>query len=167
MDTIYIPHLLKAPQRTMAFQFEEVLSELETLTPVRGHFRVTYKTTFLEVAAQAETIVTLTCHRCLQQYNHRLSIDTSEIIWLAQSPELSNPEDLSMEMSLEELVETVSPQGEFDPADWIYQQLCLALPLRQLCGGDCQPPQVDSENSSPSIDQRWAALADLKQQFPG
>ena len=40
--------------------------------------------TFLEILAQAETIVTLTCDRCLQNYNYRLSIDTSEIIWLEE-----------------------------------------------------------------------------------
>lgn len=80
MDAIYIPHLLKVPQRSLEFQFEEFLLELETLTPVRGRLRVTHQTTYIEVTAQAETIVTLTCHRCLKQYNHRLKVDTSEMI---------------------------------------------------------------------------------------
>jgi uncharacterized protein len=118
--------------------------------------------------AKAETIVTLTCHRCLQQYNHRLSVETSEIIWLSLSAQEMNPDHLAEEVALEDLVETVSPQGYFDPQDWIYQQLCLALPLRQLCSGDCQPPQAtQTEKNDEIIDGRWAALKALKQQFPG
>ncbi|MGB3534061.1 MAG: YceD family protein [Microcoleaceae cyanobacterium] len=168
MDAIYIPNLLTAPQRTMGFQFEEFFPNLETLTPVRGHFRVTYKTTFLEVMAKAETIVTLTCHRCLQQYNHRLSVNTSEMIWLSLSAGEIEGDKLCEEVSLEDLIETVSPQGYFEPEDWIYQQLCLALPLRQLCSGDCQPPQATHVDKNDDIvDQRWAALKALKQQFPG
>jgi uncharacterized protein len=168
MDTIYIPNLLTAPQRSMGFEFEEVFPNLETLTPVRGYFRITYKTTFLDVMAKADTIVTLTCHRCLQQYNHRLSVENSEIIWLSVLASGNNSDNLYEEVALEDLVESVSPQGYFDPQDWIYQQLCLALPLRQICGGDCQPPQATKPHKNDEIvDQRWAALKDLKQQFPG
>lgn len=165
MDAIYIPHLLKSPQRSLEFQFEEFLPELETLTPVRGSLKVTHKTTYIEVTAQAETIVTLTCHRCLKQYNHRLKVGTSEIIWLDASAHQAHLHSLEVEINLEDLVETLSPQGYFDPADWLYQQLCLQTPLRQLCDGLCEPPQTTQTPSENPIDSRWAALEALKQQL--
>ena len=166
MDAIYIPHLLKAPQRSQEFQFEELISELETLTPVRGRLKVTHKTTYIEVTAQAETIVTLTCHRCLKQYNHRLKVDTSEMIWLDASAHQAHLNSLDVEINVEELVETLSPQGYFDPADWLYQQLCLETPLRQLCDGPCEPPELNTDTRGEnSIDSRWAALEALKQQL--
>ncbi len=166
MDAIYIPHLLKAPQRRIAFQFEEFLPSLETLTPVRGFLRVTHKTTYIEVAAQAETIVTLVCHRCLKQYNHRLKVDTSEMIWLDVSTPSTPVDTLEIEVNLEDLVETLSPQGYFEPADWLYQQLCLQTPLRQLCDGPCEPPQPTAKpNPEETVDSRWAALEALKQQL--
>ncbi|MEL7037643.1 MAG: YceD family protein [Cyanobacteria bacterium J06592_8] len=165
MDAIYIPYLFKAHQRSQEFQFEEFLPELETLTPVRGHLKVTHKTTYIEVTAQAETIVTLICHRCLKQYNHRLKVDTSEMIWLDATAHQNHLDSLDVEINVEDLVETLSPQGYFEPDDWLYQQLCLETPLRQLCDGPCEPPQTPAHSANNPIDSRWAALEALKRQL--
>ncbi|NJO45726.1 MAG: DUF177 domain-containing protein [Oscillatoriales cyanobacterium RM1_1_9] len=165
MDAIYIPHLLKSQNRSIKFQFSEMLSGLETLTPVRGEMAVIHQNTYLEVVARAEAIVTLVCHRCLNQYNHRLVIDTSEIIWLANST--GSETEIEVETPLEELVEILSPEGYFEPGDWVYQNLCLIMPLQQLCDGPCEIPNQNpgTEGREKGIDSRWAALADLKQQL--
>lgn len=168
MEAIYIPHLLNAHQRTVEFKFEEFITDLETLTPVRGYLRVTHKTTFLDIQSRAEAIVTLTCDRCLKQYNHRLKINTSEQIWLEKSSDYLGGEEV--EVAFEDLVETLDPQGHFSPENWLYQQLCLELPGRQLCEGPCEPPAVPSEASESAdsgFDRRWAALEALKQQLSG
>lgn len=88
MEAIYIPQLTKAPEQTAVIEVQEFLSDLETLTPIRGLMRVQHHGNYLEVSAQAEAIITLTCHRCLQQYNHRLLLDTAEMIWLDESSTL-------------------------------------------------------------------------------
>lgn len=171
MEAIYIPQLTRSREQTEVVQFEEFLPDLETLTPVRGRLQVKHHGNYLEVSAQAETIVTLTCHRCLQQYNHRLKIKPSELIWLDESangPDLGPQE---RETALEDLVETLPPQGYFEPGEWLYQQLCLALPHRQLCDAQCAGIQVAENNSGkndtePTTDQRWSALEALKRQLP-
>ena len=162
MDAIYIPHLLKTPQRAVEFEFQEVFPDLETLTPVRGWMRVSHKTTYPEVQVKAETILTLTCDRCLKQYNHRLKVKTSEMIWLNESADEPDVSGTETEISVEELVESLHPQGHFLPGDWLYQQLCLAMPLTKLCYGPCEPPNPPKTDSQPLIDQRWAALSALK-----
>lgn len=167
MDAIYIPHLLNAHQRTVEFQFEEFIPDLDTLTPVRGYMRVSHRTTFLDIQGRAEAIVTLTCDRCLKQYNHRLKIKTSEVIWLEKSDYQIAEE---VEVAFEDLVETLDPQGHFSPTDWFYQQLCLELPGRKLCDQDCQLPAAPkpvSESVDAQIDSRWAALEALKKQLSG
>ncbi|PSB08261.1 metal-binding protein [filamentous cyanobacterium CCP2] len=162
MDAIYIPQLLKAPEQTEEVPVREYLPDLKTLTPVQGLIRVTHRGNYLEVAATAEAIMTLTCDRCLQQYNHRVTVDTSELIWLQESPTYS-PTDLEQEIALDDLVETLPPTGHFQPGEWLYEQLCLAMPQRQLCDQDCQGIQVETqlEGSSP-VDQRWASLKNLR-----
>jgi uncharacterized protein len=87
MEAIYIPQLAKAPEQTEYIQVKEYFSALETLTPIQGNLRVVHRGNYLEVSAHAETIVTLSCDRCLQQYNHRLSIDPVELIWLEEPDE--------------------------------------------------------------------------------
>ncbi len=166
IQRIYIPHLVKAPGKTRTLEVNDYLSDLSTLTPVKGRIQVQHRGNFLEVSAQAETITTFTCHRCLQNYNMRIKVDTSEFIWLQEpEPEIYAEE---VEVGLDELVETLSPQGHFDPTVWLYEQLCLAMPQRQLCDQACEGishPIASDDDASIDTDQRWAALSALKQQL--
>ncbi len=163
MRTIYVPQLAKAPEQTEEISVQEYLPDLETLTPVQGLIRVTHRGTYLEVAATAEAIMTLTCDRCLQQYNHRVTVDASELIWLQEPPSYSET-DVEQEVALEDLVETLAPNGYFQPGEWLYEQFCLAMPQRQLCDQNCQGIQVQEKQpeASPTVDERWASLKNLR-----
>lgn len=166
MEEIYIPQLLKAPGRKREIEINEVIPGLETLTPIRGTLIIRHGGNFLELSAQAETIVTLMCDRCLQNYNHRLLIDTSEIIWLEEiEPDLENL-PLEREVSLEDLSESLSPNGHFDVEQWLYEQFSLAMPFRKQCSQDCQgAATTTTANKQQQIDSRWASLASLKEQL--
>ncbi|BAZ67420.1 MAG: DUF177 domain-containing protein [Pelatocladus maniniholoensis HA4357-MV3] len=167
MDAIYIPQLTKAPERTEEIQVKEFLSGLDTLTPVRGRVIVRHQGNYLEVSGKAETIITCTCNRCLQNYNHRLVVDTSEIIWLDEAAEQEVSLPLEREIAVEDLVETLSPHGYFDPGEWLYEQVCLEIPQRQLCDQNCPGIQPSHDQDSTSaVDRRWASLEALKKQLP-
>jgi len=169
MDAIFIPQLTQAPERTEKIEVQEFLPGLETLTPVRGIVRVQHQGNYLTVSAAAEAIITCTCRRCLQQYNHRLMVNTEEIIWLDETVNQVDDLPLEREIAMEELVETLAPDGYFYPSEWLYENMCLELPHHQLCDQNC--PGILS-TSSPSysenpIDSRWATLETLKKHFPG
>lgn len=166
MEAIYIPHLLKAPKRQAEIIINDQIPGLNTLTPVKGSITVRHGGNFLEVSSQAETITTLTCDRCLQHYNHRLAINVSELIWLES--ELEHEEDLpcEREIFLEDLSETLAPNGHFAPDTWLFEQLSLALPLRKVCGENCPgAATTSSKDQATSLDSRWASLAALKDQL--
>ena len=161
MRSIYIPQLLSAPNRTVALAVSEHLPGLETLTPVSGEMSVTHQGTYLEVKATASAIMTLECDRCLQSYNTRIQVKTTELVWLEEP----TPEDaLEKEVDLEDLVESLPPQGYFNPGEWLYEQMCLAIPQKQICGPDCRGIEVRNPPST-DVDHRWAALSLLKQQL--
>ncbi|MEA5535566.1 YceD family protein [Crocosphaera sp. XPORK-15E] len=166
MQAIYIPHLLQIPNRTQTLLLDDFVSGLDTLTPVRGKMLIRHGGTFLEIGLRVETIMTLSCDRCLQQYNHRLTLDTSEIIWLDKNADLPQNFPQEREIAWEDLSETLSPEGHFDPNSWLYEQLSLAIPLRQLCGKDCQAPRTKPDEKPPIIDSRWSSLESLKGQLP-
>ena len=121
--------------------------DLDTLVPVK------------------ETITTLICDRCLQHYNHRLEVDTTELIWLES--ELENTADLptEREVSLEDLSETLPPNGHFNPEEWLFEQLSLALPLRKVCGENCPGADIKEIPTENYLDSRWSSLAALKEQL--
>lgn len=166
MQSLYIPHLLQQPQRTQILHLDCEVSGLETLTPIRGEMKVRHGGTFLEVGVQAETIVTMICDRCAQQYNDRLFLNTSELIWLDKETETPQPHSQEREIAWEDLSESLPSDGHFSVETWLYEQFTLAFPLRRLCGKDCQPPQVTDLASENSGDRRWSALEILKQQLP-
>ncbi|GGA08812.1 DUF177 domain-containing protein [Okeania sp. KiyG1] len=166
MEVIHIPSLLKKTEQTEAIKFEEFISDLETLTPVRGYLQVTHHGNYLEVKGKVETIITLTCDRCLNQYNHKLLINPKELIWLKEVKEQKDLFYLEVENSVEDLVETLPPDGYFNPKEWIYEQFCLAVPPRKLCDKNCQGIKLSDTNGSSSIiDRRWAGLESIKKQL--
>ncbi|HEY9634947.1 MAG TPA: YceD family protein [Coleofasciculaceae cyanobacterium] len=167
MEAIHIPWLLKLPEHTDVVQVNELIAGLETLTPVRGRLQVTHQGNYLEVSAQAETIITLTCDRCLKQYNHRLTLDTSELVWLDELADQPDEGPLERETALEDLVETLPPYGYFQPGTWLYEQLCLAIPPRKLCDQQCQGISINDRDSTSPTDRRWKGLEALKGQLPG
>lgn len=103
---IRLSDLRQMPDQTQELQFRQFFSGFESLTPVEGSLEVSHRGHFLEVSAEARTIVTLTCHRCLQQFNHRLHLEVEEIILIR------DPEPLPLELELqdeEDLLESLPP----------------------------------------------------------
>ncbi len=164
MEAIYIPRLLKLPGRQEEIKIQEEIPGFNTLIPVRGIMVVKHGGNYLEVSAQTETIITLVCDRCLQHYNHRLSIDTSELIWL-ESEQAPEHLPVEREVSVEDLSETLPPDGYFKPDSWLYEQLSLAMPLRHICGKDCPGAPQTSAVTESHTDSRWASLAALREQI--
>ncbi|MBW4645473.1 MAG: DUF177 domain-containing protein [Goleter apudmare HA4340-LM2] len=168
MDAIYIPQLTRAPEQTEEIEIKDFLPGLETLTPVRGRICVQHQGNYLEVSGQAEAIITCTCNRCLQQYNQRVVVNTKEIIWLDATANELQDLPLEREVAVEDLVESLPPDGYFYPSEWLYEQMCLEIPQRQLCDLNC-PGILNraADSAEESVDSRWASLEALKKQLPG
>ena len=166
--TVSIPRLTKLPASQETLEFKEIFPDLQTLTPVNAKVQVTHKGNYLEVIGQADGIITLTCDRCLTQYNHRLSIDTTELVWFSEGGGLTEMDELPIDkdLDLENMVETVSEDGDFDVSNWVYEQLVLDFPYKKLCDADCSGIHINEENKQPEGDQRWAGLEALKGQLP-
>ncbi len=154
LKEIYIPDLLRLEHHTFKTEFREFFTDLQTLAPVEGMASVRHGGSFLEVVVQAKAIVTLTCDRTLVQFNHKLTIDTRDIVVLANPIEL--PREL--EVSVEDLTESYPPNGSFPLKFWIYEQLCLAIPFPAIAP-DAAPWQSQPLAEEP--DHRWDVLKNL------
>lgn len=149
---------LRALPEGMQWLVDQPIAELESLTPVRGHVEAIHHGSALEVRGEAEAIVTLSCARCLQQFNHALRAEVQELIEFRGSP--SCPADGLVFPEGEDLDDRLDPAGCFDPERWLFEQLSLQLPLVNRCGQDCPGPVCWA--TAPSIaDPRWAALQAL------
>jgi uncharacterized protein len=167
LPSLGIPQLLSQPQQTLRLEVEGYFPDFPTLTPIQGWLTVRHGGTYLELATACNTITTLTCNRCLGQYNYRLALDTQELIWLRDETPGRGEDALGLgaeEGGWDDLAETLPPLGSVNLGQWLYEQLCLSLPSQQVCDRACPgiaPPQ------SPSLggDGRWSALDRLRSQL--
>ena len=170
MTAMTAPHQLRPiPLRELErlghrhrWQFSTPLADLDSLTPVTGSVDAHHCGTYLAVSGLAETTITLTCDHCLRTFQHRLTADGSERIWL-QTADCSLP--VTARLPLHDLVETLDPGDCFDPGQWIYEQLCLQLPMRKRCGPGCPgvPKGPHAHGAPVLLDPRWQALATMRQ----
>jgi uncharacterized protein len=175
MENIFIPHLLRCVDHTLKIPVDQTVLDLETLTPVRGEMAIRHQGNYLDVSAQADAIINLTCHRCLKQYNQRLQLDANEVIWLDDRADDPYDGPIERKVDFDDLVESVPPDGHFDPENWLYEHLCLALPQRQLCSNDCPgvvpdlvvaEEVVEAAEKENLLDNRWGSLAALRDKLP-
>jgi len=158
------------------WQVDQHLSELKSLTPVRGSLSAVHRGNVLELAGEATTIVTLCCDRCLQQFNHSLSFSSHELLWLGEQARSSGIKAEALlgaggstgeagsmlDLEADDLCESIDPNGSFEPEHWLFEQLSLRLPLVSRCGAECPGPATWSSEEG-SVDSRWAALRKLKE----
>ena len=171
MEAVFIPHLLRCEDHTLKIPIDQSVLDLATLTPVRGEMVIKHQGTFLDVSATADTIVNLTCDRCLNQYNQRLKLDANEIIWLDAAAGEDYQGPIELRVDFDDLIESLTPNGHFNTEEWLYEQLYLAFPHRQLCDQKCPGLATNStvgvtESPVVSLDARWGNLASLKNQLP-
>ncbi|AFY74380.1 putative metal-binding protein, possibly nucleic-acid binding protein [Synechococcus sp. PCC 7502] len=163
MEKIYIPQVAKAVDATEVISVNEFIKDLDTLTPVQGVVKVKHQGSFLEVKAEASAIMTLTCDRTLNQFNHRLAINTSELIWL-EEPSSGNKYASEQEIELDDLVETLPPKGYFDVGVWLYEQLSLAIPFQKIAPDAPELSQIleQARAKDQIVDKRWLVLGKLQ-----
>ena len=152
---------LKLLDKGVVWQIDQTIEDLETLTPVRGHLQVRHQGNVLEVEGEAKTIVTLCCDRCLQHFNHALSAEAEELLWLGDSAgEAAEVLEITGAFGDQAACEHLDPRGNFNPERWVFEQLSLQLPLVNNCGSECPGPPTWSSQAC-SQDPRWAALGQL------
>jgi len=159
-----------------SWRVDQHLSELQSLTPVRGSLQAIHRGNVLELQGKGSTIVTLCCDRCLQHYNHPLSFSSRELLWLGEQARQAGldaeallghgshgtePGSL-LDLEADELCESLDPNGSFEPEHWLFEQLSLQLPLVNRCGDACPGPPQAAGAADAVVDPRWAALRSLQ-----
>ncbi|MFN9659020.1 MAG: YceD family protein [Cyanobacteriota bacterium] len=158
---VSIPEL-RSLEQGKHWQVDQLIPDIESLTPVRGVLQLVHHGTALEVSAEVETILTLCCARCLQQFNQVLRADVRELIDFRGAPSTA---DSRADPLGDVLDDRLDPQGRFDPERWLFEQLSLRLPLVNRCGDDCPGP-VRWSSASTTTDPRWSALKALSAPNP-
>ncbi len=159
---------LKTKESIKAYNFKGNLDNFPTITPIEGELDIEHKGDYLIVKGFAETTVSLVCDRCLVEYSERLNCNNHEYIWIGQS--IPKKDQAGLLISCDEIIDFIEPDGIFDPAAWVFEQLHLQLPVSKICGKECQGSEILKENAinylstsknMSQTDSRWDDLKKL------
>jgi uncharacterized protein len=113
--------------------------QCEFLSPIRADLRVQRFGDIVEVEGNIDTLVQLTCGRCLKNFQNRLNSSFS-LTYKHGVPDTEAVGTQQEEIELtEEDMGLIYYQGEeIDLQNEIQEQVVMALPLRALCKTDCK-----------------------------
>ncbi len=170
---INIDDLRAVPQQRLNLSFKESFEGLDAVKPVLGEFTVSANVTGIRLNGVVQTLLKLTCHRCLRPYFLSLNIPVDEWFpeWTPQSKDVKREHELLAE----DFVECLGQDGTLDIGDVVYQAVTLATPVSCLCGDNCPGPAFPSNEAksgslasdkeglerSAMIDPRWKNLKSL------
>ncbi len=174
---VNIDELRTLPQQKLILSFKESIDNIDAVKPVLGEFTLVASTTGIRITGQVQTLLKLTCDRCLRPYFLNISLPIEDFFREQETQHYREPEKMPRERELtaEDFQEELTEEGNLDITDLVYQAVTLATPVSHLCGDDCPGPAFpDAETKSSSlakskddkdkdhpIDPRWKNLKTL------
>lgn len=144
--------------------------ECEFLAPLKTSLRAIHVRDMVEVEGRVETVIGLSCSRCLESYEASL-VAPFALSYTRELPEIGSESDEEVEISAEEMGLILFEGEEIDLREAIQEQILMALPLRPLCRDDCKGlclqcganlNQGDCGCGRPDFNIKFAALKNFK-----
>ncbi len=138
--------------------------------PVQYRLNISRIADMIEVRGEVESVVELSCGRCLERYTMPFSTNFS-LAFARQLPDCVDDDGEEIELSAEELGLTLLEGDELSLSDQLQEQVLMALPIKPLCHQDCKGicaqcgASLNSEKCScqePAFDTRFASLKNFK-----
>jgi uncharacterized protein len=153
----------------MLLSFREALAVADAVKPVVGDLTLTLGSWGVQVSGRVQTLLKLTCGRCLRAYFQSLNVVIDEQL-VHQVEDRAGRRD--RELLKDDFVEPIPINGMLDIGDIVYQAVTLASPTFCLCGEECPgPPLPDGAGDGASLvrdkqddsklDPRWKNLKTL------
>ncbi len=171
---ISIDELRNLPQQRLHISFREEIEGLSAVKPVLGELTVSASSLGMRLIGTVQTLLKLTCHRCLRPYFLNLSVPIEEDF---VESHITGDSELPRERELlpRDFTEELSEDGVLDITDVVYQAVTLATPVSCFCGESCPGPAFpggeaesgslaggkDAGNRDKPIDPRWKNLKTL------
>lgn len=156
--------------------FRENIEDLGAVKPVLGDLTVSASATGMKISGTVQTLLKLTCHRCLRPFFLNINVPLDEFFVENRTDrEIAERFPKERELLASDFVEELSEDGILDITDLVYQAVTLATPVSCLCGDDCPGPAFpegtaesgslaaskDAKHHKDRIDPRWKNLKTL------
>jgi uncharacterized metal-binding protein YceD (DUF177 family) len=109
---------------------------------------------FMNVVLTFSGILTVSCDRCLENFD--IPVEGENLLSVRFDTEPDNPEEESLD---EDIMYVNSEDEEIDLTVYVYESICLALPMRRIHGDDengkslCNPEMLKYISNSQTMEK--------------
>jgi len=150
MNKILIEDIEREPNKTLHYEFDGEISELEGCK-IKADLDIKSLGDFIEVKGDVSGVVTLECDRCLNKFDYDLEFEVDETY-----AKHSLYDEYSQEVELQsgQFITDLNGEKEIDIYDLLYQSVILNLPNKKVCGINCNEGLFVSEEDMEIHDSR-------------
>ena len=158
---INIDDIENAPEQTLRINFEEIIGELNSKTPIKATLEATSLGEFIEITGEVHGSVVLECDLCLDEFDYNLDFEVEELF--AKNSLMEEYGD-DTELKDGQFVTDLKGNKEIDIYDLLYQSVILDLPYKKVCGINCKGNRFENEETfaKNEVDPRLAVFKDIK-----
>jgi uncharacterized protein len=166
---VNVAGLLKAQvgaARVYDLVLDALIADEETVArDVSGVVKLTRLRDGVMAHATAEGVATLTCARCLREYEQPFALELDEEYRQTVDVRTGADLDFAFDVEDDEQVSRIDENHELDLREPLRQEILVSLPMRPDCGEECPGPDAlaagDQDDEADVVDDRLAALASL------
>lgn len=162
---VSLEDLRALPQQRLRVAFNESLPNSEAIKPILGDLVISVSASGAQVVGRVQTLLKLSCHRCLAPFFQALSLELDERFVYEDYLRGESKDNRERELLKEDFVEAIPYAGVIDVSDVVYQAVTLATPSYCSCGADCPGPPK-SKNEAPQGKSPVEDGCDVKSEEP-
>ena len=148
---ISIEELENKPDKTIDCHFENEITELNSIGPIKADLKIVSLGEFIEITGNVKGILKLECDLCLDEFEYNLDFNLNEMF-----AKNSLQEEYGQETELKngQFITDLNGENEIDIYDLLYQSVILNLPNKKVCGINCKGDKFLKEEdlSDPRLD---------------
>lgn len=144
---IEIEDIENAPDKKLQIDFEEVIEELQTKSPVKASLEAISLGDFIEITGNVQGSIILECDLCLEKFNYDFDFDIEELFAKNALLEAYGTET---ELKDGQFVTDLKGSRDIDIYDLLYQSVILDLPNKKVCGINCKGGDIFIRDDNPS-----------------
>jgi len=158
---VNIEDIENAPDKTVFFEFEENISEINSKKPIKASLEIVSLGDYIQIQGEVQGSVTLECDLCLKEYEYELDFQINELF-----AKNSMMEEYSQEIELKDgqFVTDLYGSKNIDIYDLLYQSVILDLPNKKVCGINCKGNNFKNDEtfSQNQLDPRLAVFKNIQ-----
>lgn len=158
-NKISIDDIENATNKVLEIDFEEIIEDIPSSTPVKSHLVLKSLGDFIEVKGSVQASLTLECDLCLKEFEYNLNEEINETY--AKSTLM---EEYGQETELKDgqFVTDLEGSNEIDIYDLLYQSVILNIPNKKVCGINCNRGVFQTDEEFVEEDPRMEVFKNIK-----